>query len=217
MTMPPWTYSRLSEFENCGFRFYHTKVVKTYVDGDTAATIWGTKVHTALENAMLHGTPLPDGMTQWQSLANKFIALPGEKLVEYKFAVDANFEPHDWKDSWSRGIADLVVRHKDTVLICDWKTGKKKPSEQLELYAAYAKALWPETKEVQTAFVWLQPKQMTRKRYDIDAAAPVIWQDFVPRARRLERAYETDTWVKRPSGLCKNYCPVLECAHNGRR
>jgi hypothetical protein len=163
--MPPWTYSRLGAFETCPKQFFHTKVNKDVVEGDTVATLWGKKVHTAFENAIESGTPLPEGMTQWQSLADKFARLPGEKLVEYKFAVDKNFQPSEWDGAWSRGIADLVVRHNDRVLVADWKTGKKKPTEQLDLYAGYIMAKWPETKVIQTAFVWLKDRKLTKKNH----------------------------------------------------
>ena len=211
--MPAWTYSRLSAFETCSRQFYHTKVLKDIVEGETEATIWGTKVHTAFENALIRNEPLPEGMTHWQSIADKFARLPGEKLVEYEFAVDRNFQPTAWAGSWSRGIADLVVKHKDRVLVADWKTGKKKPSEQLDLYAGYIKAKWPEVKVVQTAFVWLQSRQMTKKTLVADDAVPVIWQGFAPRVRRMERAYEQDTWPAKPSGLCAGWCPVKTCPH----
>lgn len=216
MTMPPWTYSRLSAFETCAKQFYHTKVLKDVVEGETEATIWGTKVHTAFEDNMLHGTPLPEGMKHWDSIAAKFANLPGTKLVEHKYAVDRNFQPSEWGAAWSRGIGDLVVIHKDRALIADWKTGKRKPTEQLDLYAGYIKAHHPEVKVVQTAFVWLKEKKITKKTMGIEAV-PVIWQGFIPRVRRMERAYEQDAWPAKPSGLCKNYCPVLSCGYNGRR
>lgn len=216
MTMPPWTYSRLSAFETCAKQFYHTKVLKDIVEGETAATIWGKKVHTAFENAMNDGTPLPEGMTHWQGLADKFAALPGTKLVEHKYAVDRNFQPSEWGAAWSRGIGDLVVVHKDRAIIADWKTGKRKPTEQLDLYAGYIKAYHPEVKVVQTAFVWLKTRQITKKTMGIEEV-PIIWQGFLPRVRRMERAYEQDAWPAKPSGLCKLYCPVVSCAYNGRK
>jgi PD-(D/E)XK nuclease superfamily len=215
--MPAWTYSQLDKFETCAKQYYHTKVARDVVEGDTDATIWGTKVHTAFENAMIHNEVLPEGMKHWQSIADKFARLPGEKLVEYKFSIDRNFEPAPWGAAWSRGIADLVVRHKKRVLIADWKTGKKKPTEQLDLYAGYVMAEWPDTEVIQTAFVWLKEKKMTKKTMDAATAVPVIWQGFIPRTRRLERAYEQDTWPAKPSGLCKLYCPVLSCGYNGRK
>jgi hypothetical protein len=211
--MDAWTYSRLSGFETCPKQYFETKVNKSVVEGDTVATIWGKKVHTAFENCIQDGTPLPEGMTQWQGIADKFAHLPGEKLVEYKFSIDKNFQPSPWDAAWSRGIADLVVRHKNRVLIADWKTGKRKPTEQLDLYAGYIMAQWPETESIQTAFVWLKEHKMTKKTMDAAEAVPIIWQGFVPRVRRMERAYEQDTWPAKPSGLCRGWCPVNNCSH----
>jgi hypothetical protein len=214
--MDSWTYSRLSAFETCPKQYFHTKVNKDVIEGDTAATLWGKKVHTAFENRIEKDEPLPEGMQHWQSIADKFARLPGEKLVEYQFAIDKNFQPAEWGSSWSRGIADLVVRHKKKVLIADWKTGKRKPTEQLDLYAGYIMAHWPDTEVIQTAFVWLKESKMTKKTMGAEAV-PIIWQRFIPRVRRMERAYEQDTWPAKPSGLCKLYCPVLTCNHNGRK
>ena len=211
-----WTYSRLSGFETCPKQFYHTKVAKTIVEPETEATLWGKKVHTAFENYIVKAKPLPEGMHHWSNIAAKFANLPGEKLVEYKFAVDKNFQPAPWDQAWSRGIADLVVRHKNKVLVADWKTGKRKPTEQLDLYAGYIKAHWPETEIIQTAFVWLKEKKMTKKTMGV-AEVPIIWQGFVPRVRRLERAYEQNTWPAKPSGLCRGWCPVKTCEHYKER
>lgn len=213
MINPAWTYSQLDKFETCAKQFYETKVAKNYKEPPTDATIWGERVHTAFENMLLHGTPLPEGMTHWQGLVNQFAALPGEKLVEHKFALSHSLEPAEWGNAWTRGIADLVVKHKTTVLIVDWKTGKKKPTEQLDLYAAYAKQHWPETKIVKTAFVWLREKKFTRNTIYANPGVPEIWQAFMPRVRRLERAYEEDKWPAKPSGLCRGWCPVKSCVH----
>lgn len=212
MTMPAWTYSRLSAFETCAKQFYHTKVKKDIVEGETEATIWGSKVHSAFENALLTGEPLPEGMGHWQGIADKFAKLPGEKLVEHKYAVDKNFQPTSWETAWTRGIGDLVVIHKDRALIADWKTGKRKPTEQLDLYAGYIKAYHPEVKVIQTAFVWLKPRTITKKTMGVEEV-PIIWQGFIPRVRRMERAYEQDTWPAKPSGLCNGWCPVKTCTH----
>jgi len=177
--MPAWTYSRLSGYETCAKQFYHTKVLKDVPDPPNAAGEWGDRVHKAFEDRLLNGAALPEGMTQWTGIVDKFNALPGEKLVEFEFAVDANFQPTSWKTAWSRGKADLVVRHKSTVLIVDWKSGKKKPTEQLDLYAAYAKAFWPETERIQTSFVWLPVKQQTKAKIEA-SQVPIIGRGSCP-------------------------------------
>jgi hypothetical protein len=37
---------------------------------------------------------------------------------------------------------------------------------------------------------------------------PEIWNEFLPRLSRVAAAYEDDKWLPKPSGLCKNWCPV---------
>ena len=216
MTIPPWTYSRLSGFETCPKQFYHLKVLRDVKDPPTVHTIWGERVHTAFENAINDSTALPDGMKQWQNIADKFMSITGAKLAEYKFAISSDFKPTQWDNSWSRGIADLVVRGKNSSIICDWKSGKKKPTEQLALYAAYEFHHNPATYTVHTAFVWLASKEMTKEKFT-RAGVSGIWQELLPRIRKMEDAYKRDSWPARPSGLCKNYCSVVSCKHHGSK
>ena len=216
MQMPPWTYSQLDSFETCPRKFYHLKVARDIVEPPSPHAEWGTRVHTAFEEWIKNGSPLPEGMTQWQSLAEKLAKLPGEKLCEQKMALDKNFQPTDWKTSWTRGIADLLVVHKDRAVVADYKTGKRKPTEQLDLYAAYIFAHYPQVKVVTTAFVWLKDRKIDKKEVTRDEV-PVVWSGFLPRVRKLESAYERDSWPERPSGLCRAYCPVYACKFNGKR
>jgi hypothetical protein len=210
MTIPAWTYSQLEKFETCPRQFYHVRVKKDWVEAPTDATRWGEKVHTAMENRVLYGEALPDGMNQWESIASKIVAMPGTKLVEQKMAVDSGFQPTDWNSAWSRGIADVIITHKDTAVVLDYKTGKRKPTEQLMLYAGYAFAHYPEVQTVTTGFVWLKEKKIDKTpfhRSDIST----IWLEFLPRVHKLEVAYEKDKWLARPSGLCNGWCPVKSC------
>lgn len=214
--MPAWTYSQLDSFESCPKKFYHLKVIRDVVEPPTEHTLWGTRVHTAFENFILHGELLPEGMEQWQPIANKIARLAGEKHAELKFAIDKNFQPADWKQSWSRGIADLVVINGKKAIVMDYKTGKRKPTEQLDLYAAYVFHHYPDVQEVTTVFVWLKEKKLDKKLVKKDDIADV-WQGLLPRALRLEKAYEKDEWPAKSSGLCKAWCPILTCKFNGKR
>ena len=216
MANPAWTYSQLDTFETCPKKFYHLKVVRDIVEPPTIYTEWGTKVHTAFENFILNGELLPEGMTQWQPLANKLATLKGEKFPERQYAVDRDFTPCDWDKAWTRGIADLVVIQGANAAVMDYKTGKRKPTEQLDLYAAYVFHHHPEVQKVTTGFVWLKDKKIdwqVRERADL----ATIWQDLLPRVRKLESAYERDSWPAKTSGLCKAWCPVTSCDFNGRK
>jgi hypothetical protein len=216
MTNPAWTYSQLDTFENCPRKFYHIKVKRDVVEPPTVHTEWGKMVHTAFEDFIKDGVMLPEGMTQWQKLAYTLAKLPGTKLCEQEYALDRNFQPTQWGDAWTRGIADLVVIHGDKAVVADYKTGKRKPTEQLDLYANYIFAHHPEINKVTTGFIWLKEKKIDwqpRERSEV----PIIWQGFVPRVAKLESAYERDSWPAKTSGLCKAWCSVLSCEFNGRK
>jgi predicted RecB family nuclease len=210
MTIPAWTYSQLEKFETCPRQFYHVRVKKDWVEAPTDATRWGEKVHTAMENRVLYGEALPDGMNQWESIATKIASMKGEIKCEQKMAVDSGFQPADWGSAWSRGIADVVITYKDTAVILDYKTGKRKPTEQLMLYAGYAFAHYPQVQTVTTGFVWLKEKKIDKTPFHRSDVS-TIWLEFLPRVRKLETAYEKDKWLARPSGLCNGWCPVKSC------
>lgn len=210
MAIPAWTYSQLDKFETCPRQFYHVRVKKDFPEPPTEATIWGERVHKALELRVKEGTPLPEGMTQWEGIANKFAGLTGKKYCELQMAVDRNFQPADWNNAWSRGIADLVIINKDKAAIFDHKTGRRKPTEQLMLYAGYTFAMFPDVDYVTTGFVWLKDKKIDKQEFTREQVSE-IWLEFLPRVRKLEMAYEKDNWPCRPSGLCHGWCPAKSC------
>jgi len=211
-----WTYSHLDGFETCPRQFYHLKVARDVPDPPTVHSEWGTRVHSAFEDAINAGTPLPSGMEQWQRLADQIAALPGVKHTEIKLAIDRAFQPTSWKTAWSRGIIDLLVVHKDKAAVLDYKTGKRKPSEQLDLYANYVFHHYPEVNKVTTGYVWLKDRRIDREPIHRDEV-PAIWQSLLPRVNKLESARERDSWPAKPSGLCRGWCPVTACEFNKPR
>lgn len=214
--VPAWTYSQLETFETCPKKFYHIRVLKDVKDPPNEYSAWGERVHTAMENRIKDGTALPEGMEQWEAIANKLAALPGIKLTEQKLALSKSFQPTEWGNAWSRGIADLLIVNGKKAAVMDHKTGKRKPSEQLILYALYAFAHYPEVEEVETCFIWLKEKKIDRQKFHRDEI-PEMWQEFLPRVAKLESAYTRESWPARPSGLCKGWCPVTKCEFNGRK
>lgn len=149
-------------------------------------------------------------MVQWEPFAAKLERLEGDKHCEQQMAVDKNFQPAPWKSAWTRGIADLLVVSKSEAVVMDYKTGKRKLTEQLTLYAGYAFAHYPEVNTVTTGFVWLKDRKVDKETFTREDV-PKIWNSFLPRVRKLELAYEKNAWPCRPSGLCRGWCPVKQC------
>jgi CRISPR/Cas system-associated exonuclease Cas4 (RecB family) len=212
----PWTYSHLDQYETCPRRFFETKIAKKYPEPPSEHIKWGNEVHEAFEQRVLNSEPLPDGMKQWEGVAVKLAALPGQKFSEKKLAIDRAFKPCDYWDSWSRGQPDLLVVNGAKAAVLDYKTGKRKPTEQLELYALYVFSHFPSVESIDTAFVWLKDKRIDRKTI-LRSQVPDVWQAFLPRVAKLESAYEREVWPARPGGLCNGWCPVTGCEHHRTR
>lgn len=214
-----WSYSALTSFEQCPKRFYETKIAKNIVEPQTEATLWGNAVHKALEHRLSDGTPLPDKMQQYEPIAAKLAnAAVGKTLeVEQKLALNSSFEPTKFfaKDVWVRSIADFIISKGETAFIGDHKTGKMVPdSSQLELSAAVVMHHKPWIKKVVNTFIWLKEGKVTTEKFAREDL-PNIWAKFLPRVRRVEHALEANKFPPMPSGLCRKWCPVHTCEHNG--
>lgn len=210
--MKAWSYSSLNKFETCAYQYYRTKVVKDIVEPDTEATIWGTKVHLALEERVRDKKPLPDWGKHWEPIAARFDRFGDKVFCERKLALTQAFQPTDFfaDDCWYRGVIDLGVTLK-TSLVFDYKTGRMKDDhDQLELFAASFMASEPIVESCRTGYIWLKDNKITQREIHRDET-PLIWQKFLPRVARLEAAYDKDRWPCKPSGLCKGWCPVKDC------
>lgn len=208
----PWTYSHLDGFESCPKRFYHTRVAYDVKEPESEHIKWGNSVHKAFEEHVALGKPFPDEMSAFTKIGSQLRAMPGVKHCETKMAIDKAFKPVDWfsKSAWCRGIADLLVETPKKVLLIDYKTGKRKPSEQMALYALFAFAHYPTIKEVESGFIWLKEKKIDKETFKRDDV-PELWKPFLTRASKLETAYKEDLWPARPSGLCRGWCPCTSC------
>ncbi len=216
-----WSYSVLTSFESCAWRHYILRVSKQVVEKKSEHQVWGERVHKAFEHRILKKTPMPAGMEAYEKYVTPLESHPGELVAEQKMALNAAFEPVTWfaKDVWVRGITDVTKFSESgtRAFIGDWKTGRPDPdSAQLRLTAVMTMHQRPEVEQVTNAFVWLKTGTITREAFTRDQI-PSIWQGFAPRVARLEHAMATNQWPKKPSGLCRNWCPVGKalCEHCG--
>jgi hypothetical protein len=221
--MPAWSYSALTSFEDCPRRYYETKVTKRHKEGYNPQRTHGLDFHHAAEATLKQRVPMPDALKSYAPVVAAVRAAadrPGAALaVERKMALDANLSPVPYFDKgvWVRAVTDFAVFTPGgkSVLAGDWKTGKERPaSTQLMLTAAVLFATEPIVDKVTTTFVWLQTGNVSKetfRRPDV----PTIWNSFNPRVLRMRQAFEADSFPPRPSGLCRNHCPVTSCPMNG--
>lgn len=217
----PWSYSALDTFKTCP-RQYHWKYVLKNKEPDSDAIIYGNQVHKAFEDRQAVGTPLPDHLSSHEPFMKMLDELPGIHNTEQKIALDVNRKPCNFFESgvWFRGVIDYIKVDPDEngkATIVDYKTGKPHQKfDQLKLFALHTFALFTNVEIVEASFYWTKTRDINSQFYR-RADAKSMWKPFVPDLLQYAEAFETDTWQARQSGLCKAWCPVMECEFNGRR
>jgi hypothetical protein len=216
----PWSYSSLQAYETCPRRFKITKIQKLIKEPMSEAMTWGNDVHKALELAVRGTNGLNAKFKNYQPLVDRLRATPGTIETERNFGLTASFKPTDYwaSDAWVRGKADLTITRAKTGYLFDYKTGKPKEDiDQLNLFAGVLLAEKPFLDRVYTGYLWLANDRLDHAVVD-RTQTPVIWQSFVKRVKRMEHSAETDDYPPRPSGLCREWCPVGRklCEHCGK-
>lgn len=218
-----WSFSALDSFEQCPRKHYHTRIAKDWPDPPNEAANWGKIVHSAIEHRIESKTPLPDALqlSHVEPIIQRLEQVPGTLRAEYKLAINAQFQPVEFfaKDAWCRAVGDVIITDAQgtKAIAMDWKTGKYKDGDaQLRLQSAVMFCHYPALQNIGITYAWLKDKKTTSRTFTREQV-PVIWQEFLPRAKRMEQQIADKRFDPKPSGLCKKHCPVLSCEHNGRR
>lgn len=211
MTNLTHSYSSIKQFENCARQYHQVRILKAFKSEATDATTYGTDVHLAMENFLMHGTPLPDKYRQFLPYATAVSRASGEMRCEEKLGIRADFSPCGFfdPDVWFRGVPDVMVINGRTARVGDWKTGKSSryaDPDQLELMAAMIMAHYPEVEEVRGVLVFLVAQDAVHRVYHRDQFGEIM-SKWAGRATRIEAARLADVWNPRKGPLCR-FCPV---------
>ena len=205
------SFSSIKMYENCPKRYYHQRIRKEVQDKGSDATIYGERIHEALEHRLESKVNFPKESEGYEVLCRGIekTARGGTLLVEQKLTLSEDLTPTGWwdGDAWVRSILDVLVLHNDTAVVMDWKTGKRRPDfTQLELFALQVFSHFPDIDKVKSSFLWLKDMQMDSKIYYRDELGS-MWGKLLQRISRIEQSLAHDKWPPKPSGLC-NYCPA---------
>lgn len=215
----PWSYSSLTGFETCPFKFYEVRIAKTTKAKPFKEAAEGTKKHSDIELYLKGEKGLED--TSLQSLVDRTLAgLDYAHLkFEHKLAITKDLKPTDFfaKDCYHRGVLDVQYVHPEESVakLFDWKNGKINAySKQLVANAITVFVHNPHVERVDYSYVWMKHDEVTdgrvyRQHFMKD------WNKFVERVEKMEQALINNYWPKCPSGLCKKHCEVTTCEHNG--
>jgi hypothetical protein len=214
-----WSFSSLKTFEQCPKKYYHTKVAKDVVEGDTKATLYGKSAHSIAEEYVRDGTPIPPAFEYMQPTLDMLKAIPGDKYCEFEMGLKEDLTPcgfHD-PDRWWRGIADLLVINEELGLAhsVDYKTSKSAryaDTKQLDLVATGIFSHFPKIKRVKSALLFVVSKEFVKAEHTADKVEKYMEK---PRQNvaRIEAAIENGVWNPKESALCR-FCAVKQCEYN---
>lgn len=221
----PWSYSSLTLFDQCPKKYCHLKILRDVEEPESEAIIYGKEVHLAAEEYIRDGKPIPEKYGYVVPMLEKLNKIKGDKYCEYKMGVKKNpmgysitnfSDPH----AWYRGIADLLIVDKEgrEARVIDYKTGKSAQyadTKQLKLLAAATFVHFPYVKKIKAGLLFVVAKDFITEEYQVENVKE-YFEPFVPIVEQLQVAVESDTWNPKRNFTCKNWCPVLSCAHNGR-
>jgi len=214
------SFSALNNFETCPKKFWHLRVERDVKEEEGEALKYGKRVHKALELYVDKGKKMPADLEYLAPHVEKFRNLSATRHCEMELAINERYKPVGWfdKDVWIRAKLDLVIIGARRALLVDYKTGKMKDDgfTQLKLAAAMLMLHFKELECVDMAYLWTQHDGVTTREEFNRADFVQVWNEMMPRLIAFEEAHVRDNFPARPSGLCKNYCPVLQCPHNGQ-
>lgn len=218
--MTTWSYSSIKTFDQCPKKYYHLKIAKDVKDVAGPEADYGTEAHSAAEEFIKTGAPVPSKFTYMQGLLDSLAAIPGEKHTELRLGIkltDDGYAPCGFfdKDVWWRGIADLVIINGTKARSIDYKTGKSAryaDLTQLDMIAAALFLHFPELTEIKSALAYVVSGDFLPKKHEIEKHNTYL-RTFDTSLHRLEKAVETGVWNANSSPLC-GWCPVTSCEHH---
>ena len=214
-----WSYSGLKDYQNCPRQYQEVKVLKRYEKRPTKQMLYGTEVHTALENYVKDGAPLAKNYERFKDLVDPLAEMEGIKYPEHRMAITYDRAPCTFgaKNYWVRGIADLLVVDEDSAFIVDYKTGSDKypDPKQLQLMALMIFAHFSEIQTAKTGLLFVMHEHFVPKEFKREDADR-LWRDFQPDLERLKLSLENDKWQENPTPLC-GWCPVKVCQFHKER
>jgi CRISPR/Cas system-associated exonuclease Cas4 (RecB family) len=177
----PYSFSKVSLYNNCNRKFKYKYIDRIKVKTDTYHLEKGNYVHEVLEHLRTGGEVdvskynlTAEQIAEIDVLIDTFVQSEFSKtflypktdhvFTEIKFGIDTKLEVSDYdyrdKNLLYLGAVDQVNFYSDSLHVIDWKTGKvRNYTEQLRHYAMWALTQFPNVEKVITSYVFIEHNQ----------------------------------------------------------
>jgi hypothetical protein len=216
--IPPWTYTFLSDYENCPKKAFHKHVAKDIPkEPETDAQKRGIEVHKAMERRLTVGAPLPKDMVQWEPYAVTLSKLPIEAELKMGITPEGKIVSFfgNGVKPWGRVVIDVLTHHQDIAYLLDWKTGKLREDPfELRIQALFVQARHPNITKIRGQYMWLQDNKLGDMHELSDTRS--TWATICGHMGTVVNNARMGHWPARENPLCK-WCPVKACQFNKNR
>lgn len=221
-----WSYSRLNKHRTCPLQSYWLNYapkgqrIKT---PPNPAMVRGKFGHSYCENSInkiMAGIEPPEhhDFGHIVPVLRDLVKVHGQQIhLEQQLAFRQDLTETTWygKDVWVRVIMDYLGINGSHADMIDWKTGKPRPDDQLELFAGAVFVKYPQIQTVTAYYVFLDHKTTIEKSYNRDIHFLSIWDKFREEVdATIQTAFDEGTWEATPNNLC-GWCsvPKTHCHH----
>lgn len=221
------SFTAIKQFEKCPLQYKVMRIEKRYPNEQNDEAKWGEYVHKCLENAIVLGEPLPDNVSQYQTLVDAVAARRAqgwEVWCEKTFAICNNGEAEftDADDVWwtprymMAGNIDLLMVSPDgkEAVINDWKTNKSSKyaePQQIDLYALGTMLAIPTLEKVTGCLMFICDEyKMVKSSYTRDDV-PRLLNVWKQKVQRLGFAIMNDNFPMGDATPLCGWCPHSDC------
>lgn len=220
----------LGEFAKCP-RSYEAKYVTKEVQfSESLARLYGSLIHKGIEDYLIGTAELPHYSEGIRPLLDYLKRSGWTLFVELELGITRDYQACSYKskDAWQRCKADLVLFNgKDKAIVIDWKTDAKYDAndaygDKTEIQRnilALCVGIHYNVQELATMFIYVAHDKCKRTTFDFRDGVGAVLNTIKGHTRlvsEFERVRDTGEYKAKKNGLCKAYCDVYSCEHNGR-
>jgi len=209
-----YSYSNLSDYENCPKKFNHKHIAKDCTEIKSFQQTSGISVHDAIRKRVKLHEPLPENFAGHEPVCATIDAHPSIKHCELSLGMTYAGAPCGFfaDNVWFRGKLDLamvqMMNGKPAAVLVDWKNGKPwEDVTELRYQALLLRVAMPELQQITGFYYWLRTGAIGQLHNVGDTV--MTWNKLHQTVDSVERRMNSGDWPADDNPLCR-YCPVTK-------